>query len=112
MSPGNHLAIMGMLNAFWPDVKAEYKFCPSRRWRFDYAIPSLMIAIEVNGAVWTAGRHSRGSGLIKEYEKMRAAAILGWRVMPFATDEIRLIAASVHSAAAHYQSPTKPTGQE
>ncbi len=90
--------VLGTLKAVWPDAVAEHKFCATRKWRFDFAIPSHMIAIEVNGAIWTAGRHSRGSGLIKEYEKMRAAAILGWRVMPFATDEIRLIPSLVHSA--------------
>lgn len=35
----------------------EYRFHSSRMWRFDYAIPSLRIAIEIDGGIWIQGRH-------------------------------------------------------
>ena len=41
------------------EVVKEFKFHPTRRWRFDYAIPTHKIALEVEGGVWTGGRHTR-----------------------------------------------------
>lgn len=63
----------------------ELQFDAVRKWRFDYAIPSVKLAIEIDGGVWIegGGRHTRGSGWIKDQEKMNAAAAQGWRVMHF-----------------------------
>ena len=65
----------------------EYKFHPTRRWRFDFAIPQYKIAIEIDGGVWTYGRHNRSSGYIADMEKFNAAASLGWVVLKFTPDE-------------------------
>jgi very-short-patch-repair endonuclease len=102
-------SILARLRDQHPDAVAEHRFHQVRLWRFDFAIPSARVAIEVNGGVWTAGRHSRGSGLIKEYEKVRAAGILGWRVLPFATDEIAQIPAAVWAAVHHREGEHQPT---
>lgn len=91
-------SILARLREEHPDAVAEHRFHPVRRFRFDFAIPSARVAVEVNGAIWTQGRHSRGSGLRSEYDKMRLAAIAGWRVLPFATDEINQIPAAVWAA--------------
>lgn len=91
--------VLPLLRSIAPDAVAEHQFAKPRRWRFDFAIPSRKLAIEVNGAVWTNGRHSRGSGLVKEYEKMRAAAVLGWRVFPFTPQEIHLIVPTIQQAS-------------
>ena len=66
----------------------EYRFNPLRRWRFDFAIPMHAIAIEVEGGVWTQGRHTRGSGYIKDCEKYNSAVMLGWRVLRYPATEI------------------------
>lgn len=58
----------------------EYKFHPERRWRFDYAIPEHKIALEVEGGVWTAGRHTRPQGFLGDIEKYNMATLMGWRV--------------------------------
>ncbi len=58
----------------------EYRFFKSRRWRFDYAIPSHKIAIEVEGGVWTQGRHTRPKGYLGDIEKYNTATLCGWRV--------------------------------
>ena len=58
----------------------EYKFHPKRRWRFDYAIPEHKIALEVEGGVWTQGRHTRPQGFLGDVEKYNTATLMGWRV--------------------------------
>lgn len=62
------------------DCVKEYWFHPKRRWRFDYAIPSHKIAVEVEGGVWTGGRHTSPKGFLGDIEKYNSATLLGWRV--------------------------------
>lgn len=67
------------------DVIAEHPFHPVRRWRFDYAIIRLRIAIEIEGGIWTRGHHVQGKGYADDMEKYNEAALLGWllvRVTP------------------------------
>lgn len=64
-----------------PAPEPEYRFAPPRRWRFDYAWPDAKVALEVEGGVWIRGRHTRGSGFLKDMEKYNAAAVRGWRVL-------------------------------
>ena len=63
-----------------PKPEPELRFAPPRRWRFDWAWPAQKLALEVQGGLFVAGRHSRGAALLKEHEKLNAAAALGWRV--------------------------------
>ena len=63
-----------------PRPQKEYRFHPTRRWRFDLAWPDKSVACEVDGAIWVNGRHTRGSGFEKDMEKLNTAALLGWRV--------------------------------
>lgn len=69
------------------DCVKEFKFHPVRKWRFDFAIPEYKIAIEIDGGVWTYGRHNRSTGYIADMEKFNAAASLGWVVLKFTPDE-------------------------
>ena len=64
-----------------PEPHYEYVFAPPRKWRFDVAFPSALLAIEVQGGIWTHGRHTRGAALLKEHEKLNRAAELGWRIV-------------------------------
>ncbi len=66
------------------DLITEYKFHPVRRWRFDFCHLSSKTAIEIEGAVWTQGRHTRGSGYVKDLEKYNEATFLGWRIIRLA----------------------------
>lgn len=66
---------------------SEYKFHPTRRWRFDYADTVNMISAELEGAVWTSGRHTRGAGYIADTEKYNEAVKLGWRVLRYCSVE-------------------------
>ncbi len=61
----------------------EYRFHPTRRWRLDYAWPDYRIALEVEGGIWTAGRHTTGSGFKEDMVKYNELAITGkcWRLL-------------------------------
>ena len=68
-------------SANMPEPLTEYRFHPTRRWRFDFAYPDRMVAIEVEGGIWSRGRHTRGKGFEEDCRKYNEAACLGWRVI-------------------------------
>ena len=63
-----------------PEPEREYRFHPTRKWRFDFAWPEIKVAVEIEGSVWARGRHTRGSGYLGDIEKYNEATALGWRV--------------------------------
>lgn len=63
-----------------PPLEREYRFFAGRRWRFDFAHVLAQVAIEVEGGVWSGGRHTRGMGFISDCEKYNEATLLGWHV--------------------------------
>lgn len=64
-----------------PAPEAEFVFHPSRKWRLDYAWPAAKLGLEVEGGVWTGGKHGRGSGIVKDMEKSNGLALCGWRLL-------------------------------
>jgi len=64
-----------------PEGVREFRFHPSRRWRFDLCWPALHLAVEVDGGAWVNGRHNRASGWLRDQEKLNEACVLGWRVL-------------------------------
>jgi len=66
----------------------EYMFHPVRKWRFDYAIPEHKVALEVEGGIWTKGRHTRPQGFLGDIEKYNAGTLLGWRIFRVTPDEL------------------------
>ena len=58
----------------------EYKFDGTRKFRFDVAWPAAMVGVEVEGGVFSGGRHTRGTGFEADAEKYNLAAMQGWRV--------------------------------
>lgn len=66
----------------------EFRFHPKRKWRFDYAFPAVKLALEVEGGVWTRGRHTRPQGFLNDIEKYNTATLLGWRVLRTTPDEL------------------------
>lgn len=79
----------------WPTDKVQpvrqYRFdeLDDRKWRFDFAWPSHRVSVEIAGATFVQGRHSRGLGMAKDAEKMRAAALQGWHVLPYTDVDFR-----------------------
>ena len=70
-------------------VVAEHRFHPPRRWRFDWAIPCRVVAIEYEGGIWTGGAHSRGKHFNSDCEKYNQAALDGWKVLRFTETSVR-----------------------
>ncbi len=77
------------LENLFPGISREYKFHPTRKWRFDYCWKDKMIALECEGGTWTNGRHTRGKGYRNDCIKYSEAAILGWKVIRATTDMIK-----------------------
>lgn len=69
-------------------TETEFRFCPDRKWRFDFALPLDKIAIEIEGGVFIQGRHARGAGIRNDIEKYNTAAALGWKVFRFLPEQI------------------------
>ena len=90
------------------EVEQQVRFHPTRKWRFDFCIPSRMIAIEIDGGeamrtvqcatcltsparmtlkngrsmvIRLGGGHHTPQGFRKNREKWAEAAILGWTVI-------------------------------
>lgn len=98
-------------------IEYEYDkiFHDIKGWKFDFVIDrSKKIAVEVEGGTFSgivvcnhchqkvfvvtktgkkvyirrAGRHNSGKGYEEDAKKYREAAILGWKVLRFTTDEV------------------------
>ena len=84
----------------------EYRFDSVRKWRFDWAWPAHLVALEVEGGVWTRGRHVRGAGYLRDMTKYNRATLLGWRVIRCTpstlTTGLQLVADLLHSTLDTY----------
>lgn len=61
----------------------ELQFAKPRKFRFDIAIESKMVAIEYEGIVAKKSRHTTKTGYTKDTEKYNLAAMKGWRVLRY-----------------------------
>lgn len=62
-----------------PEPVPEYRFHPTRKWRIDYYFEKngKRVGLEVEGGIWTGGRHTRAAGFKGDMEKYNAAAAEG-----------------------------------
>jgi len=77
---GESVRLSVLNRLLFPGWQAEYKFC-ERRWRFDFAHLQKRIAIEIEGGVYSRGRHVRPKGFLGDMEKYNRATVLGWQVL-------------------------------
>lgn len=70
------------------DYTLEHKLHPARRWKFDIAFEWAKIAVEIEGGVFTRGRHTRPMGFMADCEKYNTAALMGWKVLRIHTRTI------------------------
>lgn len=86
-------------NGFYEKFEKEHQFDIKRKFRFDYAIPSLKIAIEYEGIHSAKSGHTTVNGFNKDVIKYNLALVQGWRVLRytsntyknFETDLLRLL---------------------
>jgi hypothetical protein len=76
----------------------EFRFSPPRKWAADFMIRPrqlgvALVLLEIEGAVWTSGRHTRGAGFLADMEKYNTATMLGFRVLRFSTEQVETGAA-------------------
>lgn len=61
-------------------LKSRLREHQLKDWRFDFAWPDLMFAVEVEGGAHVNGRHNRGKGFEEDLLKYHHAMRLGWSV--------------------------------
>jgi hypothetical protein len=89
-----HLLLEAHLSELGLRFEREFPFCDGRNWRADYKLWNLgdgydgNILVEIEGAVWQQGRHTRGSGYVRDLEKYRMASALGFKLFRFTTEEV------------------------
>ena len=71
-----------------PEPIPEYKFHQLRRWRADYCWPIHKVIVEIEGGVWTQGRHTRGAGFLADMAKYNQAALLGYAVLRYTPQQL------------------------
>ena len=71
-----------------PLGEGQYRIVAGRQFTWDRAWPEQRVCVEVQGAVWTNGAHSRGSGVQRDCMKASMAAALGWRCLPVTREMI------------------------
>lgn len=90
--------LLEQTRAFQPT--AEHVFAAPRRFRIDVAFVAQRLAVEIQGGIWTGGRHVRGAGMRRDCEKSALLAIHGWRLINCTVEHVETGDACAWIAAA------------
>lgn len=71
-----------------PLPQREYKFHPTRKWKFDFAFPEYMVALEIEGGAFRGHGHRSVGRFLRDIEKYNEAAVAGWCVLRCTTDDL------------------------
>lgn len=74
-----------------PIPTLEHQFHPDRKFRFDFSWPTLRVALEVEGGIYTHGAHGSVSGIRRDMDKYNLAASLGWLVLRVTPQEVCML---------------------
>jgi hypothetical protein len=83
-----HSQFTDWLNANKIAFVKEYKFCKERKWKIDYYLPDLNTAIEVEGGVWSGGRHVNPKGFLNDMDKYNAITMAKIDLLRIDTDRL------------------------
>lgn len=72
-----------LVEAGAPEWVRELRFHSVRRFRFDFAWPDRLFAVELEGGTWNFGRHNRPDGFAKDCVKYNLATMNEWRFLRF-----------------------------
>ncbi len=67
-------------NEFGDLLRTEHRFHPTRMWRFDWAVPSLLLAVEFDG-ITSHAAHTSMTNVLNDSDKMNEAALFAWVVI-------------------------------
>lgn len=81
--------LAGELETLKIEFEQEFEFHPKRKWRADFHLVGKKILVEVEGGIWSGGRHTRGKGYIGDMEKYNAATMMGYQVIRFSTEQVK-----------------------
>lgn len=82
-------AMISLASVDLPEPVREFQFHPKRRWRIDLAWPEEKLAVEIEGGVWSRGRHVRPKGFLGDIEKYNRLSILGWSLLRVTPQQVR-----------------------
>ncbi len=69
-----------------PELEREFRFEPLRRWRADFAHLASRTLIEIEGGIYSGGRHVRGVAFTSDAIKYNAAEMAGFHVIRLTSD--------------------------
>lgn len=73
----------------FPVPERQYTAIPNRRYKIDFCWPEYQLCLEVEGGVWTQGRHIQPGGFIKDMEKYNLLSYYGWTLFRVTPSHIR-----------------------
>lgn len=79
------------------ELKTELKFDRKRKWRFDWAIPALNIAIEYEGIYAKKSRHTTIEGYTGDIHKYNRAIQLGWKLLRFTASNYQTLITEIEN---------------
>ena len=78
-----YIKLMSCEDYIFPQPEIEFRFHPTRKWRFDFAWPDKMIAVEFEGGIFKGFGHTRGIAYTLNCEKYNESILLGWKLYRF-----------------------------
>ena len=88
MSEAQRYMAIQITGARLPAPVLEFRFNPERRYRADFAWPSYMLILEIEGGTWIKGRHVTGTGFQEDIYKYNSMVLLGYRVLRATTQDV------------------------
>ncbi len=72
-----------------PPFDCNAKIIPDRGFEFDFVWEKEKVALELEGGVWRrgGGAHSHPTNILRDIEKSNLAALAGYRLLRFTTDQ-------------------------
>ena len=80
------LHIISVLENSGLNFFSEFEFDKVRKFRFDWALPDLMVAIEYEGIFSEKSGHTSLTGYKKDVVKYNLATKLGWKILRYTAD--------------------------
>lgn len=83
-------------------LEKEYLFATGRKFRFDYAIPEIMVACEYEGILAGKARHTTITGYTNDCIKYNLATVNGWKVLRYTAINYSGVDADIKEIFKHY----------